>query len=131
MADMKQDSAVSLKPGRYVIFDGVAYIVKSNQISRPGKHGHAKCRIEAVAIMGGKKVVKIMPGHDSVDVPIIEKKTAQVLSIQGDKANVMDMENYETFEIDIPEDLKEQVKEGSQILYWGVINDKIMKQVKI
>jgi len=39
----------------------------------------------------------------------IEKKTAQVLSIQGNTANVMDSETYETFDLEIPEELKGQV----------------------
>lgn len=130
MSETKQAHAVSLKKGSYVIFDGKACIVRSTQISRPGKHGHAKCRIEAVGMMDNRKIIKIMPGHDSVDVPIIQKKTAQVLSISGDVANVMDMESYETFDLKIPEDLKGQVVEGGQVLYWIVLEDKLMKQVK-
>lgn len=130
MAELVKEDAGSLKAGRYVLFDGIACVVKSVQVSKTGKHGHAKARIEAVGLIDGRKIIKVMPGHDSVDVPIIEKKTAQVLSIQDDKATVMDMENYETFEMKIPEDLKESVKEGSQVMYWTVLDDKIMKQVK-
>lgn len=130
MADIKKEHAGSLKPGNYVIFDGVAYIVKSVQISKTGKHGHAKARVEAIGIMDDKKVIKLMPGHDAVDVPIIEKKNAQVLSIQDGKATVMDIDSYETFEMNIPKDLEDQVREGSQILYWTVLNEKLMKQVK-
>ncbi len=130
MADIKKEHAGSLKPGNYVIFEGAAYIVKSIQISKTGKHGHAKARIEAIGIMDDKKVIKLMPGHDAVDVPIIEKKNAQVLSIQDGKATVMDIDSYETFEMKIPKDMEEQVHEGSQILYWTVMNDKLMKQVK-
>lgn len=130
MGELVKEDAGSLKSGRYVLFDGIACVVKSVQVSKTGKHGHAKARIEAVGLIDGRKIIKVMPGHDSVDVPIIEKKIAQVLSIQGDKATVMDMENYETFEMAIPEDLKESVKEGSQVMYWTVLDDKIMKQVK-
>lgn len=130
MGDIKQTHATSLKKGSYVIFDGVACVVKSVQTSRPGKHGHAKCRIEAVAMVGSKKIIKIMPGHDKVDVPIIEKKTAQVLSVSEDKASVMDVESYETFELEIPDDLKGQLKEGGEVLYWIILDDKVMKQVK-
>ena len=72
-----------------------------------------------------------MPGHDNVEVPIIEKRTAQVLSIQGDAANVMDSETYETFDIKIPEELKGEVAEGVNVLYWIILEDKIMKQVKV
>ena len=130
MSDIKQALAGSLKQGSYVLFDKIPCIVKSIQTSRPGKHGHAKCRIEAIGIINNQKIVKIMPGHDKVDVPIIDKKSAQILSISGDTANVMDMETYETFDLKIPEDLKDSIKEGSQIIYWIIMNEKVMKQVK-
>ena len=77
-----------------------------------------------------KKRNLILPGHDQVEVPIIEKRTAQVLSISGDMANVMDSETYETFDMQIPEELKGQVLEGSSVLYWDILGDKVMKQVK-
>lgn len=130
MDNTTQDIATSLKPGRYVVFDGVACEVKSSQISKTGKHGHAKCRVEAIGIKDGRKIIKIMPGHDNVQIPIIEKKNAQVLSVQGDLANVMDMDTYETFDLNIPEEFKGQIKEGSQVNYWTVMGEKMIKQVK-
>ena len=130
MGEIKQNHAVSLKKGSYMIIDGRAYVVRDNQTSRPGKHGHAKCRIVAVGIIDDQKKIVVLPGHDNVQVPIIEKKTAQVLSVSGDTANVMDSESYETFDIKIPKDLKSEVKEGKQVSYWVVLNDKLIKQVK-
>ncbi len=100
------------------------------QISRPGKHGHAKVRLTAVGLVDDKKRIVVMPGHDSVEVPIIEKKSAQVLSVQDDIANVMDSESYETFDLKIPEELKAQVIEGVNVMYWIILKDKVMKQVK-
>lgn len=128
--DFTQTHATSLKPGRYVVFDGEACVVKNVEVSRPGKHGHAKCRIEAITIKDGRKIIKVMPGHDQVQVPIIEKKNAQVLSVSGDTASVMDMESYETFDMKIPEELEGKVTEGAQVLYWIVMGDKIMKQLR-
>ncbi len=130
MAGVKQATITSLKKGSYVILDSAACIVQDVQVSRPGKHGHAKVRLTAVGIIDNKKRVNVMPGHDKIDVPIIEKKAAQVLSVQEDKANVMDMENYETFDLKIPEELEGEVKEGGQIVYWEILDDKVMKQVK-
>lgn len=126
----KLSSVGSLQKGSYVVIDDTACKVSDKQTSRPGKHGHAKVRLEAVGIIDGKKRALVMPGHDNVEVPIIEKKTAQVLSINGDAANVMDSETYETFDLAIPEELKGQVVEGGSILYWLVLTDKVMKQVK-
>ena len=126
----KQVSVGSLQKGNYVIIEGVASRVSGTQTSRPGKHGHAKVRLEAVGLIDGKKRIIVMPGHDSIDVPIIEKKTAQVLSLSGNMANVMDSETFETFDLEIPEELKGQVVEGGSVLYWLILDKKIMKQVK-
>ena len=130
MGEIKQIDATHAKPGRYVIFNNQACIVKNLEISRPGKHGHAKCRIEAVTIKDGKKIVKVMPGHDKIGSPVIEKKLAQVLSVSNDTANVMDMENYETFDISIPKEFQGKVEEGVQVLYWILLEDKIVKEVR-
>lgn len=120
----------SLKKGNYVVLEGAACIVTDTQVSRPGKHGHAKVRLTGVGIVDNKKRIVVMPGHDKLDAPVIEKKTAQVLSIAGDNANVMDNEAFETFDLRIPEELKGQVVEGVNVLYWVILNDKVMKQVQ-
>ncbi len=119
-----------LQKGSYVVLEGAACKVTDTQTSRPGKHGHAKVRLTGVGLVDGKKRVVVMPGHDNIEVPIVEKKTAQVLSIQGDTANVMDSETYETFDLKIPDDLKDSVTEGVNVLYWVILEDKVMKQIK-
>jgi translation initiation factor 5A len=128
--ETKKTEVGSMKPGNYIVLDDAACKVTDIQISRPGKHGHAKVRMTAVGLIDSKKRIVVMPGHDQVDVPIIGKKTAQVLSISGDVANVMDSETYETFDLKIPEELKGEVTEGVNVLYWTILNDKVMKQVK-
>jgi len=42
----------------------------------------------------------------------------------------MDVETYETFDIEIPEELKADCQPGTTVLYWIVLSDKIMKQIK-
>ena len=68
----KIQSVGSLQKGSYVILEGAACKVADMQISRPGKHGHAKVRLTAVGLVDGKKRIVVMPGHDNVDVPIVE-----------------------------------------------------------
>ena len=126
----KMQSVGSLQKGSYVLLEGAACRVSDTQVSRPGKHGHAKVKLTAVGLVDGKKRVIVMPGHDSIEVPIIEKKIAQVLSVQGDTANVMETETYETFDLKIPEELKGEVTEGVNVMYWVIMDDKVMKQVK-
>ena len=128
--ETKLTDAGSIKEGNYIMMGGIACIVKNIQTSRPGKHGHAKCRIEAVGIIDGQKKIEIYLSHDKVHVPIIDKRDAQVLSIKEDVATVMDMKTYETIDLKIPEDLKDKVKEGGNISYWLIGEDKVLKQVK-
>ncbi|MBN2422630.1 translation initiation factor IF-5A [Candidatus Woesearchaeota archaeon] len=130
MAETKLASVGSLKKGSYVVLEGAACVVTNTQTSRPGKHGHAKTRVEAVGIIDDRKRQVVMPGHDNVEVPIIEKKTAQVLTVQEDTANVMDSSTYETFDMKIPKELQGEVNAGVTILYWEILNDRIMKQIK-
>ena len=128
--DKKVTDVGSLKVGSYVILDDAPCVIKSIQTSKTGKHGHAKCRIEAIGLIDDQKRIVIYPSHDKIDVPIVEKKEAQILSVHGDKVNVMDLETYETFDLDVPEELKQEVAEGKQIGYWLLMNQKILKQVK-
>ncbi|NTV24483.1 MAG: translation initiation factor IF-5A [Nanoarchaeota archaeon] len=130
MAGTKVAGVNQMKKGSYVVLEGAACVVQDTQTSRPGKHGHAKVRIVAVGMLDGKKRDVVMPGHDNVEVPIVEKLNAQILSMSGDKANVMDMTTFETFDLNIPEDMKGEVKEGSTIVYWDILGERVMKQLK-
>ncbi|MBI2146523.1 translation initiation factor IF-5A [Candidatus Woesearchaeota archaeon] len=130
MYEKKLVSVGSLKKGDTIIIDDAACKITDTATSRPGKHGHAKVNLMAVGLLDGKKRNVVMPGHDRVEAPIVEKKNAQILSVSGNKANVMDSESYETFEMDIPEELQGQVKEGMEVLYWILMGIKVMKQVK-
>ena len=126
----KSITANNVQKGTSIILEGAACRVIDIEISKPGKHGHSKVRISAVGLIDEKKRIVVMPGHDNIEVPIIEKRTAQVLSLHGDSANVMDSETYETFDLKIPEEFKGQVVEGSSVLYWTILDNKIIKQVK-
>jgi len=121
--------ATEMRTGTYLLIDGGAFQVKKFDISKTGKHGHSKVRFEAVSVMTGKKKVQVVPGHDKFEVPMIDKRKAQVLSISGGHANLMDSENFENLELPIPEVLKESVNEGSTIEYWDVEGEKLIKKV--
>ncbi len=128
--ESKLVSVGSLKKGDTIIIDGAACKITSTTTSRPGKHGHAKVNMMAVGLLDDKKRNLVMPGHDKVEAPIIEKKNAQVLAINGDSVNVMDTESYETFDLEIPEELKDEITEGKEVLYWVLMGLKVIKQVK-
>lgn len=119
-----------LKKGSFVMLDGVASKVSDISTSKTGKHGHAKARIEAIGLVDNKKRILIKPTSDKIEVPIIEKKSAQVLSINGDRAQVMDSDSYEIFDIDIPEEFKTELNEGVSFLYWDIFDTRVIKQLK-
>jgi translation initiation factor 5A len=121
--------ATEMRIGTIILLDGIAHQVKKADISKTGKHGHAKVRYEATNIYTGKKKVGVVPGHDRFEVPMIDKRKAQVLSVADNVASVMDSESFENYEIPIPEDL-DGVVEGAEIEYWDVEDgEKILKRV--
>jgi len=121
-------NAVEAKPGTSIVVDGVACVVKSNDVSKTGKHGHMKCRIEAIGITDNKKKVFVIGGHERLEVPLIEKRNAQVLSVTGDKASVMDLESFETLDIQIDPDVQPHMAEVVQVEYWKIGEEKIIKR---
>lgn len=130
MPNITQEEIGKLKEGRYIIINGAACVIKKMQRSSPGKHGHAKYRVDAEDILTGSKKVIMLTGHAKVDVPIIDKKNAQVLAVSGKNAQIMDMETYETFEIEIPSELKEKIVSGATVVYWNILGKRIIKDIR-
>jgi len=120
--------ATEMRVGTYLLLDSIAHQVKKMDISKTGKHGHAKVRFEAVSAFSGKKKVLVVPGHDKFEVPMIEKKNAQVLSISGAIASLMDSESFENIDLEIPEELQGSIKEGANVEYWEIEGDKLLKR---
>lgn len=125
---IKMVYVTELREGNYVIIEGAPCIVRNIEISKTGKHGHSKARFDAIGLVDNKKRVVLLPGHEKLDVPLVEKKRGQVLSI-SDKVSIMDLESFETIEVAIPADLKEDIKEGIQVEYWDVEGQKVIKRV--
>ena len=124
---LKIINATEAKVGTNIIIDGTPCTVKSIDISKTGKHGHAKVRVEAVGIISGQKKVFVVPGHERFDVPNVDKRKGQVLSI-GDNVNIMDLENFENMDIRCDPEIKEQLEENSNVEYWDVEGEKIIKR---
>ncbi|RLG39844.1 MAG: translation initiation factor IF-5A [Thermoproteota archaeon] len=106
-----------LKVGNYMNKDDEPCKIAEITTSKPGKHGEAKARIVAIGVFDNQKRSVVYPVTHKVQVPIIEKKTAQVISIEGDEAQLMDMETYETFHIPLSEEEKAIVEPGKEVQY--------------
>ena len=116
MGDKTRVQVSNLKPGRYIIIDGEPCRIVNITVSSPGKHGSAKARIEAVGVFDGKVRSIVKPTSAEVDVPIIDKRTGQIIAITPDTVQLMDMETYEIFDVPIEtgvdDEVKGQLKEG-------------------
>lgn len=119
MAEWEMKELRELKIGRYVNIDDCPCKIVSITTSKPGKHGSAKASIEAVDIFTGSKKSINAPVSAKVQVPIIDKRKGQVISI--DEANneiqIMDLETFETFTMPINEDHESILTDGAEVLY--------------
>ena len=113
-----------LKVNRYLMVDEEPCRILSIQMSKPGKHGEANARLEVVGLFDGQKRSIVHPVTHKVRVPMIDKKKAQVLSIHGNQAQLMDLASYETFDLPIPEEFQGQLNPGDEILYMDVMGRK-------
>jgi translation initiation factor 5A len=100
------------------------------QISSSGKHGASKARLDAIGIFDDRRKSIVKPADETVDVPILEKKKGQIVAIMGNKAQIMDLADFSVLELDIPEDRKDQVKQGEEIEYFEIMGVKTLKQLK-
>ncbi len=107
----------TLKVNRYIIIDDEPCRIMSVSTSKPGKHGEAKARIEAVGIFDRQKRSMVHPVTHKVKVPMIDKRSAQVISIMGDEVQLMDMKTYETFNLPIDDEFEDKLSPGSEVLY--------------
>ena len=126
---LKLIDAHGAKPGTTILIEGEAYTVRSNDISKSGKHGASKCRIEAINVINGNKKVLACPGATRFEVPMIEKHKAQVLSVSDTTASIMDLESYETIEIPFLPELKESLAPEKQVEYWDIEGKKVIMRV--
>ncbi|MFW6176243.1 MAG: translation initiation factor IF-5A [Thermoplasmatota archaeon] len=113
----EQSEIRELKENRYVVIDDEPCKIKSIDTSKPGKHGEAKARIEAIGIFDNKKHSLINPVTHKVRVPIIDRRKGQVVSLSSGEANIMDLDNYKTFQISLDEDIQDELEQGQEIMY--------------
>lgn len=126
---LKLIQATAAKPGTTLLWDGVPCVVKSNDQSKTGKHGSMKCRMEVVGIFDKKKRIGVIPGSENLEVPNIEKRRAQVLSVEGDRVSVMDLENFETISLPYDEELNNKFETDQQVEYWDVEGQKVVMRI--
>ncbi len=118
-----------LKIGKYVIIEDVPCRVVSMDKSKPGKHGAAKLRVEAIGLFDSGKRSLMKSTDADVEIPIVERKRAQVVSLAGNLANLMDLSSYETFDVPIDEEMMKDLEVGKEIQYMVVMGKKLLLRV--
>ena len=117
----------SLKVGSYIIIDGEPCRIVSYDHSKPGKHGSAKARVAAMGVFDGSRHSLVAPVSANVEVPLIDKRSGQLISGAGQVLQIMDLETFEVFETSAIEDeIRDKLNQGGEVEYW-----KVLERVKI
>jgi translation initiation factor 5A len=125
----EQAEVRTLKEGRYMNIDDEPCKIMSISTSKPGKHGEAKARIEAVGIFDGSKRSVVFPVKHKVQVPLIDKRQAQIVSLTDAEVQLMDLETYEMFQLPIPDELKGSLHPGEELQYLVAMGRKKITRV--
>ena len=125
---LKIINATEAKVGANILLEGEPFTVKKVDVSKTGKHGHAKCRFEASHLITNQKKVFVVPGHERFEVPLVEKKKGQILSIGENTVSVMDMESFETLDVPCPEEIKQTVAVNDTVEYWDIEGQLTVKR---
>lgn len=121
----------SLKVGSYIIIDSEPCRIVSYDQSKPGKHGSAKARVSAISVFDGSKHSMVAPVSANVDVPLIDKRSGQIISVSGNTLQIMDLDTFEMFETSsMEEDVREKVSQGAEVEYWKVLDRVKIVRVK-
>jgi len=113
----------SLRVGGYIIIDGEPCHIVDITKSKPGKHGSAKARLVAIGVFDGVKRSFVKPVDLTAEVPMIEKRSAQVFAVMPSSVQLMDLETYEYIDAPFPEegDLKAKLAPGVEVEYWRIL----------
>ena len=125
----EQAEVRTLKEGRYINIDDEPCKITSISTSKPGKHGEAKARIEAIGIFDGGKRSVVYPVKHKVQVPMIDKRQAQIVTIAGSEVQLMDLDTYEIFQLPIPDDVRDSLTPGENIQYLIAMGRKKITRV--
>ena len=122
----------ALRAGSYIIIDGEPCKIVNYTKSNPGKHGSAKARIVAISVFDESKKTIVKPVSAQVDVPLIEKKTGQIIALLPSAVQLMDMETYGMLEAPYPEDkeLKLKLNSGVEVEYWQILGRIRIRRTK-
>ena len=82
-----------------------------------------------VGVFDGQKRPHVGPVSMQVHVPLIDKRTGQVISIIEQTIQIMDSETFETIDVTlVEEEVRDRLENGQNVEYWKVMDrTKIMR----
>jgi len=121
-----------LKVGSYAVIDGEPCRLVSIDKSKPGKHGSAKFRVTAISLLDDSKRSFVSPVDAQIQIPIVEKKNAQIVSMSQSSVQLMDLNSYEIFDVAMPtdEEIKSKLASGKEVEYWNIMGRLKIQRVK-
>jgi len=121
-----------LRVGSYIVIDGEPCRIVEMSKAKTGKHGSAKAHVVAVCLFSGNKKTLTAPVDARVEVPIIDKRVGQVIADMGDMVQIMDLETYDTIEVEKPKDpeLASKLQPGVEVEYWVVMDKYMIMKVR-
>ena len=122
-------SAKELKEGKYVIIEDIPCRIVNIDSSKPGKHGAAKMRVTGIGVFNSQKKMLLVPSDADVEVPIIERQTAQIVAVNGNTAQLMDTTTYEVFELSIPEEITPDAAAGKEADLMCAMDRKVITRI--
>ncbi|NAZ27053.1 MAG: translation initiation factor IF-5A [Thermogladius sp.] len=127
------DTLGNLKVGSFIVIDNEPCRIVEMSRAKTGKHGSAKAHVVAIGLFSKAKKTLVAPVDTQVEVPIIEKRVGQVIADMGDKVQVMDLETYETFEVEkelIDDKIRDKVQTGVEVEYLSVIGKRLIARLR-
>ena len=118
-----------LKVGSFIIIDNEPCRIVEISRAKTGKHGSAKAHVVAVGLLTGSKKTLVAPVDQQVEVPIIEKRVGQIIADTGTAFQVMDLETYETFEVEkqfVDEKARDKIQTGMEVEYWVILDKRLI-----
>ena len=128
----KNSRAGDLKVGSYALIDNEPCQIVDIEKSKPGKHGSAKIRASGISLFDGKKKTYLAQADAGVQVPIVDKRSGQIVSITPSGIQLMDLETYETIEMSMPtdDDIASKIAAGKEVEYWVIMSRYKINRVK-
>jgi len=122
----------SLKEGSYIIIDGEPCKTVEVEKSKPGKHGSAKVRLTGISIFTGSKKTVIGTVDTHIEVPMIDKRAAQIISVTPTSVQLMDLQSFEVTESPTPTEpeLQGRLLPGIEVEVWVVLGKSKIMRIK-